>query len=912
MPPRAPPKTKTPRKADTPKKIATKSKRYTPNRSPPPQHRRATRSTSIAAQSEDGEEVEKKMRSLADSVSDDDEEENDPFAVKSSSNTTMCDSFEGLNISINVKGNVATLNKQDALVEDNYDLLEPAEAEEYRVQDIYSEPSFCYPGREIEVCRAIATFELIKSLWDDGWRVDQDLVKRRSVLQFYGICVYQGTDNIVKMWICLACPVCRKEKSNPKAWYASTMNTSSGSRHLREKHSVVAYKTAMEEEKRADLNESYDYLSRSNMYCTNLNRFIRLAWAQYIFNGNLPFTTVHNPDVRVIFALCCYDDLEESFSVAALMHILVEMYAHVQQKIVYRFRVRIDLSFIGSISLNVDVWMVQSSRKKYVGIRAYFYNENASYESRLLSVREFNPSWKVRISNALGELIRVWVNAVLNDYDLSEQDIFGSTTDGGSDIKWWAESLVDSLWEHCPPHLLARVVHGTVGDSEKRYPSTDLIQLVKDSIVKIKDTTRLGSLFKELNQEQGIKKTLQLFRSHRMMGVYTFLKNYVECFKSAKEFHERLDNHFPLSGKLEILHQFTSILHPVAELTKTMQTCRRPFGWYFILQMNAMRMEGGQLCLSSPLVKFSDQDAVYDGVLSGEAFEFRKRQIHEIDKRHYIKRYIDLNCDFVFELQLKLHPAYRDYDYKPMLSELLKTVYEGTGHDVTKHDVDLADAQLQEAINEKAKIILTRIVTEKKKKESKIGARVGTSGTKNKSLLLSSVTSKKQKVDTNNVVLVNRTVASAYSHFLSCDIAFGSDSMSEDEMHAHLENPILNYWQNDGKDHELMREAAFSIYTIPSSACPLELDFCKATPMTKCGRTNFKTGTVDMARIVAGSKDLIDLPQISTLKGHEADLCYPTSPMVALALYDDDNNNKNMEEFIVESIILDTELVQEP
>ena len=172
--------------------------------------------------------------------------------------------------------------------------------------------------------------------------------------------------------------------------------------------------------------------------------------------------------------------------------------------------------------------MVKGTRKKYLGVRIYYIDELFALETRLLSIREFNPGSMVRQTVQLSNLLMIWIEAVLSDYNLNKKNIYGSTTDGGSDVKRWAK-LISKVWEHCPPHKMTRAVVDAIGykkkntDLSKYYEVTALVDQVKASIVKIKETTKLSDLFDELNKMQGIKKTLQLFHPHRMMGVYTFL-----------------------------------------------------------------------------------------------------------------------------------------------------------------------------------------------------------------------------------------------------------------------------------------------------------------------------------------------------------------------------------------------------
>lgn len=149
------------------------------------------------------------------------------------------------------------------------------------------------------------------------------------------------------------------------------------------------------------------------------------------------------------------------------------------------------------------------------------------------------------------------------------------------------------------------------------------------------------------------------------------LKKYVQCFDSAKKFHLLYNNHFPLDGKRELLHQKVSILHPLAILSSDVQSKTKPLGWYNTVHLCVMRSDG-HLNRENPIIRFDDQNLLpYERPLMEECIKFRERLIFEMDKRFFIKKYVELTDDLLFDCQLFLHPAYKTFDYVPMLRKVM-------------------------------------------------------------------------------------------------------------------------------------------------------------------------------------------------------------------------------------------------
>ena len=81
-------------------------------------------------------------------------------------------------------------------------------------------------------------------------------------------------------------------------------------------------------------------------------------------------------------------------------------------------------------------------------------DSNWQLKSRLLTVRQFNPSVDVLRSERMSEILRVYLSDVLEEFRIPHNSIFSSTTDAGSHVRRLAEKIMPSSWEWCIAHML--------------------------------------------------------------------------------------------------------------------------------------------------------------------------------------------------------------------------------------------------------------------------------------------------------------------------------------------------------------------------------------------------------------------------------------------------------------------------
>lgn len=89
------------------------------------------------------------------------------------------------------------------------------------------------------------------------------------------------------------------------------------------------------------------------------------------------------------------------------------------------------------------------SRPAIPGIRVFYIDRNWQLKSRLLAVRQFNPSSQLLEDDRLSALLLSYLGEVLEEFGLSVEHLFSATTSSGCGFKRLCEVLLPGLWEWC-------------------------------------------------------------------------------------------------------------------------------------------------------------------------------------------------------------------------------------------------------------------------------------------------------------------------------------------------------------------------------------------------------------------------------------------------------------------------------
>lgn len=88
------------------------------------------------------------------------------------------------------------------------------------------------------------------------------------------------------------------------------------------------------------------------------------------------------------------------------------------------------------------------------GVRVFYITRNWELRSRLLSVRQFNPVPEILKNNRLSDLLKGYLETVLEEFHLTFSNIFSATSDSGSDVQRLCNVLLPGLWEWCICHMI--------------------------------------------------------------------------------------------------------------------------------------------------------------------------------------------------------------------------------------------------------------------------------------------------------------------------------------------------------------------------------------------------------------------------------------------------------------------------
>ena len=99
-------------------------------------------------------------------------------------------------------------------------------------------------------------------------------------------------------------------------------------------------------------------------------------------------------------------------------------------------------------------WFLLSPKPPAPGIRLFYIDRNWVLKSRLIAVRQFNPTRELLDTNRLSALLEKYLESVLEEYGLDTTLLFSATSDAGSDVKRLCDVLLPGLWEWCVCHMV--------------------------------------------------------------------------------------------------------------------------------------------------------------------------------------------------------------------------------------------------------------------------------------------------------------------------------------------------------------------------------------------------------------------------------------------------------------------------
>ncbi|KAG1700364.1 hypothetical protein DVH05_012165 [Phytophthora capsici] len=349
--------------------------------------------------------------------------------------------------------------------------------------------------RRDECSVPIAVREAIQAFAPDvGTKILPAKTSETSFAYDWGVRVVSTSDTSTPaMWMCMASETCRTQRVKISM---SGGKTSKVTLHLSKSHDIGSDKTASEMSRKRTREEELAVLKRSPLFRDDPGRAYVLIETLRIINNNLPFRIGEYEESLIIRDLMLKEEARVALNAKVIRHSVVELYDSTKRQV----QAMLGENRIGSakcFSIVADFWTASPMNTKFLGLRLYLVDSTFQFKSVLLGTRHFAPQYGERDGGIRGPFYR-WIGDVLEDFGLSRHDLFGSTSDGGPDVKWMMKTGLKLSWEWCVPHFThaaTKAAFGIVGDTSasKNPAMTDMIKRIVKTVYQTQHVEVMGN-----------------------------------------------------------------------------------------------------------------------------------------------------------------------------------------------------------------------------------------------------------------------------------------------------------------------------------------------------------------------------------------------------------------------------------
>ncbi|CAB1111532.1 unnamed protein product [Ectocarpus sp. CCAP 1310/34] len=111
---------------------------------------------------------------------------------------------------------------------------------------------------------------------------------------------------------------------------------------------------------------------------------------------------------------------------------VVEYYAATTAQ--FKAEIAAEVGGVPRLHLDLELWVDKSSTLMFMGVRLFYIDREWRLRSRLLAVRQFNPTPEMFENERLSKLLEKHLTDVL-EFGLDVYMLFSATSDAGSDVK---------------------------------------------------------------------------------------------------------------------------------------------------------------------------------------------------------------------------------------------------------------------------------------------------------------------------------------------------------------------------------------------------------------------------------------------------------------------------------------------
>ncbi|CAM9755873.1 unnamed protein product, partial [Hapterophycus canaliculatus] len=615
-----------------------------------------------------------------------------------------------------------------------------------------------------------------------------------------------------------------------------------------------------------------------------------MTWVKcHIIEGFCPLSHGEKEWVRTNLSLTAV----ENFPVTAIhkeatKHMVIELYAATASR--FKKELAAEIGSLPLLHLNLDLWVDKFSSLKYMGVRLFYVDRKWELKSRLLAVRQFNPSKEMLESQRLSILLEDYLKSVLEEFDLDTTKLFSATSDAGSDVKRLCNVLLPGLWEWCVCHMINCALVEALGThadpATSRNPEArKVIMRVKKVVEHIRKSPRAKVVFDEEQVRQFLQcshRKLVNAAPQRWSGVANVLEAAIVNLSPIRSVYAAESEECPLTAVSKEVVELYSLIKPAAQVIVQCQQTSVPTGQAAVLSLAALKLTtlnvGTPLAILTPAHEMSQGGIAGIGggeqaaastlrehsSLSEVARITRQRLRQAIDRRWFDKRYKSEqhdDTDYVFDFQMALHPTTADLQYVDKLAST--PAYAAAVKDVITEKLVALAVKLAETAAAATRSEDTSVDAPAAKRARQAApCSVHVTGNKREAAVTEKYASLGLfKKGGEGVDLQPPSIEESVRAELKTLRSVEAGTLTKD---LSCEG-VLEWWKRWVGSYPHLGRAARVVFGAPASAAVLERDFSDAGRMMTSSRSTTDNKFVDMILFLHGNVDLIpqEIPKLA-------------------------------------------------
>ncbi|KAG1704673.1 hypothetical protein DVH05_005602 [Phytophthora capsici] len=679
--------------------------------------------------------------------------------------------------------------------------------------------------------------------------------------------------------------------------------TSKATLHLSNVHNVTSEKTAIETARKRSRDDDIARILASALCRDNTKRLALLLETQRIVNNNLPFSFGEYYESRVIKEISTKAEFQATLNSQAITHAIVELYASANREAIGFMRDN-RVGPMACFTMVADFWSSKHQGDKYLGLRVYFIDAQFRFTSILLGVRHFRPLYGEREQGIRTPFHR-WLLGILADFQLCPADFFGSTSDGGPDVKWMMSEGLKLKWEWCIPHLVNAATKTACGMTQKsKNPDmSELINRISQTIFQAHRNEKMGDLMEQLMLLLGKGKGTKLiaYRPHRFMGLAACIRRILEKWDALRSwFEERIAKalrdgardipvDFPLVNDKETLIQILSLLQPIELVSKRSQS-EAPNQVDVLLTLYALQMS--TLALNTPIVRFNSSQKAPAVIQPTELTPCTKTTrvlLQRAFYKNFFYRYIDKKYlshgSFIFEMQYLLHPAVKHAE-GPMDAIVTAVAVQ---ENMTESEISQHIVKIRRGVIRRIKDVMKSVADE--------GPNDSVAGEVGAATSCQSAVADVFSADIMRLFAIQQspppapTTQSILQSRIDSEIDQWFEHRSVMETREGVPESILQFWrrQLESNNYRYLPLVAKVIFAVPSSSAQIERDFGNSGQMVSSLRASTSARNIDMASFLRQNRRFVGVCQCPKIDPKDIENYIPTNVKYNL---DPETNNR--------------------